>query len=66
LCELVLVKVVRAPVALAMVKLLRLLPESTARAQLPRTLQGVANLLRNRLQRFRRASQLPTISNLMF
>ncbi len=51
-----LAKVVRAPVALAMVKLLRLLPESTARAQLPRTLQGVANLLRNRLQRFRRAS----------
>ena len=41
--------------ALAMVKLLRLLPESAARAQLPRTLQGVANLLRNRLQRFRRA-----------
>ena len=47
------VQVVRAPVALAMVKLLRLLPAAAAQAQLPRTLQGVANLLRNRLQRFR-------------
>ena len=46
-------KVVRAPVALAIVKLLRLLPKAAAQAQLPRTLQGVANLLRNRLQRFR-------------
>lgn len=39
--------------ALAMVKLLRLLPEEEARAHLPPTLQGVANLLKNRLQRFR-------------
>lgn len=46
-------QVVRAPVALAMVKLLRLLPEEEARAHLPPTLQGVANLLKNRLQRFR-------------
>ena len=46
-------QVVRAPVALATVKLLRLLPPAVAHSQLPRTLQGVANLLRNRLQRFR-------------
>ena len=45
--------------ALAIVKLLRLLPPAAARAQLPRTLQGVANLLRNRLQRFRRDTNAP-------
>lgn len=56
------VQVVRAPVALAMVKLLRLLPTAAAHAQLPRTLQGVANLLRNRLQRFRRGSlHMPSV-----
>ena len=46
---------VRPPVALALVKLLRLLPAAVTRALLPRALQGVANLLRNRLQRIRRA-----------
>ena len=46
-------EVVRPPVALALVKLLRLLPQAAARAALPRALQGVANLLRNRLQRIR-------------
>ena len=46
-------QVVRAPVALALVKLLRLMPPEAMRAQLPRVLQGVANLLRNRLQRIR-------------
>ena len=43
----------RAPVALAMVKLLKLLPEEAMTHQLPQALQGVAHLLRNRLQRIR-------------
>lgn len=47
------VQVVRAPVALAMVKLLKLLPEGVMVQQLPQALQGVAHLLRNRLQRIR-------------
>lgn len=47
------VQVVRAPVALAMVKLLKVLPEQAMVGQLPQTLQGVAHLLRNRLQRIR-------------
>ncbi len=47
------VQVVRAPVALAMVKLLKLLPEEAMTQQLPQALQGVAHLLRNRLQRIR-------------
>ncbi|KAL0035339.1 hypothetical protein WJX77_001780 [Trebouxia sp. C0004] len=46
-------EVVRAPVALAMVKLLKLLPEEAMTHQLPQALQGVAHLLRNRLQRIR-------------
>ena len=46
-------QVVRAPVALAMVKLLKLLPEQAMAGQLPQALQGVAHLLRNRLQRIR-------------
>lgn len=46
-------QVVRAPVALAMVKLLKLLPEEAMVQQLPQALQGVAHLLRNRLQRIR-------------
>ena len=46
-------QVVRAPVALAMVKLLKLLPEEAMIQQLPQALQGVAHLLRNRLQRIR-------------
>ena len=45
---------VRAPVALAIVKLLKRLPEATLRAALPTSLQKVANLLRTRLQRIRR------------
>ena len=49
----VILQVVRAPVALAMVKLLKLLPEETMIQQLPSALQGVAHLLRNRLQRIR-------------
>ena len=44
---------VRAPVALAVVKLLRHLPKQAARAALPPALQRVANLLRLRLQRLR-------------
>ncbi|EFJ49017.1 hypothetical protein VOLCADRAFT_104545 [Volvox carteri f. nagariensis] len=44
---------VRAPVALALVKLLKLLPPAAERAELPRALQGVANLLRSRIQRVR-------------
>ncbi|KAG2487780.1 hypothetical protein HYH03_013624 [Edaphochlamys debaryana] len=44
---------VRAPVALALVKLLRLLPPAAERAELPRALQGVTNLLKARLQRIR-------------
>lgn len=44
---------IRPAVALAAVKLLRLLPVTTSRTTLPRILQGVANLLRNRLQHVR-------------
>lgn len=44
---------VRAPVAQALVKVLRLLPPALMRAELPRTLQTVANLLKLRLQRLR-------------
>ena len=44
---------IRAPVALALVKLLKLLPPAAERAELPRALQGVTNLLRARLQRIR-------------
>ena len=36
-----------------MVKLLKLLPEEAMLQQLPSALQGVAHLLRNRLQRIR-------------
>ncbi|BDA46528.1 probable small subunit processome component 20 homolog [Coccomyxa sp. Obi] len=44
---------VRAPVALAVVKLLKHLPPAAARAALPAALQKVANLLKLRLQRIR-------------
>ena len=44
---------VRAPVALAVVKLLKHLPPASARAALPAALQKVANLLKLRLQRIR-------------
>ncbi|GIL61502.1 hypothetical protein Vafri_15933, partial [Volvox africanus] len=44
---------VRAPIALALVKLLKLLPPAAEQAELPRTLQGVTNLLRSRIQRVR-------------
>eukprot|EP00887_Chlorella_sp_A99_P000887 scaffold5.g887.t1 len=43
----------RPPVALAIVRVLLLLPEAAVRAELPRTLQTVANLLKSRLQRVR-------------
>lgn len=45
--------VARAPVALALVKLLRLLPADVERTELPRALQGVCNLLTDRQQRVR-------------
>ena len=44
---------VRAPVALAIVKLLKRLPDAALRAALPTSLQKVANLLRTKLQRIR-------------
>ena len=44
---------VRPAVALALVKLLKLLPEPVLQAELPRVLQGVANLLKSRIQRIR-------------
>ena len=44
---------VRPSVAQALVKVLRLLPPELMRAELPRTLQSVANLLKLRLQRLR-------------
>lgn len=44
---------VRAPVALAVVKLLKHLPPSVMRMFLPSTLQKVVNLLKLRLQRLR-------------
>jgi U3 small nucleolar RNA-associated protein 20 len=44
---------VRAPVALAVVKLLKHLPPAVMRAALPSSLQKVANVLRMRLQRIR-------------
>ncbi|KAL4521880.1 hypothetical protein Ndes2526B_g01987 [Nannochloris sp. 'desiccata'] len=44
---------VRAPVAQALVKVLKLLPSALMRSELPRTLQSVANLLKLRLQRLR-------------
>ncbi|GFR52618.1 hypothetical protein Agub_g15134, partial [Astrephomene gubernaculifera] len=53
---------VRAPVALALVKLLKLLPPAAERAELPRALQGVANLLRSRIQRVRDDSRAVLVS----
>ena len=52
---------IRSSVALALVKLLKLLPQEATKAALPRALQGVANLLRNRLQRIRHVSYDPTL-----
>ena len=46
-------EVVRAPVALALVKLIRLLPERAECTFLPAVLQQVANVLKLRLQRIR-------------
>ena len=54
--QLVVGEVARPPVALAMVRVLRLLPEAAVRVELPRTLQKVANLLKSRLQRIRSVS----------
>ncbi|PRW58885.1 small subunit processome component 20-like protein [Chlorella sorokiniana] len=53
---------VRAPVALAVVKVLQLLPAAAMRFQLPRTLQKVANLLRVRLQSTRDAARAVLVS----
>ena len=50
-------EVVRAPVALALVKLIRLLPARAEQVYLPAVLQQVANVLKLRLQRIRSASQ---------
>ncbi|KAI8107974.1 hypothetical protein M9434_006006 [Picochlorum sp. BPE23] len=44
---------VRTPVAMALVKVLKLLPDEYMRSELPRVLQIVCNLLRMRLQRIR-------------
>lgn len=46
-------EVVRAPVALAMVKLIKLLPPEAERMELPKVLQGICNLLADRQQRVR-------------
>ena len=46
-------EVVRAPVALALVKLIRLLPAGAEQMYLPAVLQQVANVLKLRLQRIR-------------
>ncbi len=46
-------EVVRTPVAMALVKVLKMLPQSYVRNELPRILQIVCNLLRVRLQRIR-------------
>lgn len=43
----------RASVALAIIKVLKMMPFSVLRQELPRTIQTVANLLRLRLQRLR-------------
>ncbi len=57
-------EVVRPAVALALVKLLRNLPPRVAGAALPKALQGVANLLRNRLQRIRSWPNLAMVKSL--
>ena len=44
---------VRAPVAMALVKVLKVLPQDYARQELPKVLQTVCNLLKLRLQRLR-------------
>ena len=44
---------VRSPVALALVKLLRLLPPDVERTELPRALRSICNLLKNRQQKVR-------------
>ena len=44
---------VRSPVALALIKLLRLLPPDVERTELPRALRSVCNLLKNRQQKVR-------------
>ena len=55
-------EVARATVALAVVKVLKLLPEDVMRMELPRTLQKVANLLKERLQRIRDDSRSVLVS----
>ena len=44
---------VRTPVAMALVKILKVLPQDYARQELPKVLQTVCNLLKLRLQRLR-------------
>ncbi len=56
-------EVVRAPVALALVKLIRLLPARAEQVYLPSVLQQVANVLKLRLQRIRYAT-LPSVNYL--
>ncbi|KAL4434124.1 hypothetical protein ABPG75_000565 [Micractinium tetrahymenae] len=53
---------VRAPVALAVVKVLQLLPPVAMRFQLPRTLQKVANLLKARMQSSRDSARAVLVS----
>eukprot|EP00879_Flechtneria_rotunda_P029016 GHRR01031270.1.p1 GENE.GHRR01031270.1~~GHRR01031270.1.p1 ORF type:complete len:207 (+),score=110.35 GHRR01031270.1:212-832(+) len=50
-------EVARAPVALALVKLIKLLPPEVERVSLPRALTSIANLLRSRLQSSRDAAR---------
>ena len=50
-------EVVRAPVALALVKLIRLLPERAEQSFLPAVLQQLANVLKLRLQRIRQVAE---------
>ena len=51
--KLVFNETVRTPVAMAIIKVLKLLPDTQKKRHLPRTLQIVCNLLRLRLQRIR-------------
>jgi len=54
--------VARAPVALGIVKVLKLLPDEVMRLELPRTLQKVGNLLKKRLQSTRDSARAVLVS----
>jgi U3 small nucleolar RNA-associated protein 20 len=54
--------VARAPVALGIVKVLKLLPDEVMRLELPRTLQKVGNLLKKRLQSTRDSARTVLVS----